>query len=97
MVQPRQFGSEIDPNRTENGELSEKLRAAIVYAAKKGVPKAQIARDIGCSRSTVYRTINHFQTYHTLQSLSRGGRPKKLTLSAIRYIYRIIRKFPTIS
>lgn len=93
----RSFGTEIDPNRLINHELSESARAAIIYAVNCRISKAKIARDFNVHRSTIYKTLKRFESTQNLTSLPRKGRPKKLPEITIRYIYRLVRKFPTIS
>lgn len=92
----RSFGTEISGNRGPSGELSEVQRAAIIAEAKAGKPKKQIATDFSINRSTVYSTINRFKQCHTLKSLSRSGRPEKLTPRQKRYVLRVARQHPQI-
>ncbi|KAF2231826.1 hypothetical protein EV356DRAFT_279833 [Viridothelium virens] len=49
--------AEISGNRAQGAEPSKESRAAILAAAGAEKSKAEFAREIGCSRSTVYDTI----------------------------------------
>ncbi len=90
----RQFGTEISGNRQKNEELSCEARAAILSAVAAGQPKKAVAAAFGCTRSTVYNTINRWTTTYGNKSRPRKGRPKQLTLREERYIYRMVRYQP---
>ena len=83
----RSFGTEIDPNRLINHELSEPARAAIVLAANYCISKTKIARDFKVHRSTIYKTLKRFKFTQNHTSLPRKGWPKKLP--EITYLFGI--------
>ncbi|KAJ5661429.1 uncharacterized protein N7477_009045 [Penicillium maclennaniae] len=93
----RSFGIEISGNRPRGAELSETTRAAIVYALELGGKPTQIAKDLHVSRQTIYNTKNHFQKHAHVKTNPRSGRPLKLTPSERRYVFRLVRRSPTMS
>lgn len=93
----RRFGQEISGNRQKHQELSDSTRSAILTALRCGQKKTQIARDFGCSRQAIYNTLTRFKSTKSTDSRARIGRPKKLSNTAIRQLYRIVRRFPKIT
>jgi transposase len=93
----RSFGTEISGNRPINAELSEAIRGAIIHSHESHEKPSQIASRLGISRSTVYNTINRFQTTGNLRSKPRTGRPSKLTPSERRYLFLVVHRNPIIS
>lgn len=70
-------------------------RAGIMGAYKCGVPIRQIALSLGWSRTTVHDTIKKADLRENHASLSRPGRPRKLTDRQKREIIRQVRLNPT--
>lgn len=79
-----------------SGELSTEARAAIIAKFEAGISKAAIARDFNINRSTVYRTVEHYQKYGFVHSLPRSGRPSVLTPRQKRALYIFARQEPVI-
>lgn len=88
----RQFGQEISGNRPRLNELSNEARASIYTAYNTGQSCTAIANAFQVHRSTVYRTLEHFQNNNTFTSSPRSGRPKKLNQSQERRILHIVRR-----
>ena len=63
--------------------LDAKEREIIVKLHNNGKGQGEISRLIGCSQPTVHRWIKCGLAGRTLQTLSRSGRPTKLTKKAI--------------
>lgn len=93
----RTSSQQVNANRQKHHELSEKTRSAIISAVESGQKKAKVARDFGCSRQAIYNTLKRYKTTKSTASRARIGRPKKLSDTAIRQLYRIVRRFPKIT
>ncbi|KAK4215365.1 hypothetical protein QBC37DRAFT_268111, partial [Rhypophila decipiens] len=85
----RAFGTEISGNRRPSGELSGNIRSAIVAAHSSGKSKAELAHDFGVHRHTIDSTLDRWHNHHTVDSLSRTGRPELLTPRQVRLVLRI--------
>lgn len=87
-------GIEDSSLRKAKGELSAELRLAILYAYQAGVTQSKLAIDFGCSRKTIFNTIQRFKQHNTLGSLPRSGRPMVFSDRTRHYIYLQPRRHP---
>lgn len=67
----RNFGTEISSNYAKSAELSTEQRSVILYALEVGCLSSKIATDFEVTRSTIYRTKEHFQQHIILKSCIR--------------------------
>lgn len=93
----RSFGTEISENRRLNAELSKDTRAAILYGLSLKESPTALAREFKVSRTTIYNTKKRWLANQNIESSPRSGRPARISQLASRYIYRIIRRFPSLS
>ena len=73
-------------------ELSLNERAAIKYLREAGLSYAQIAQQVGCSKSAVFKIYKPFENTGSIGKRRRSGRPKKSSDRAERAICRAARK-----
>ena len=73
-------------------ELSLNERAAIKYLREAGLSYAQIAQQVGCSKSAVFKIYKTFENTGSIGKRRRSGRPKKSSDRAERAICRAARK-----
>lgn len=59
--------------------ISSEQRARIVFLSGQGMTAREIARDVGCSHSTVVRWLQRFNSTGSLETLPRSGRPRATT------------------
>ena len=95
-----EFGRKISGNDMATSrvrkDLTEVQRSAILAARAAGVPRKEVALDFGISPKTVTATVNRWETYKTLKSLPRSGRPEKLSAREKRYFNRKVRREPRV-
>ena len=93
----RSFGTEISANRRPRSELFTEQRAALLEGLDAGKNITKLARDFGVARSTIYRTQERFRNQNSPKSGARSGRREKLSQTAKRYIFQMVRRRPRIS
>jgi transposase len=91
---PRRPLAAVSGNKSRGKELTPNVRGQITGKFKSGVSKNQIGKDLGISPSTVADTIRSKPERLDGKSLSRTGRPKKLSERDKRYIMILIKGNP---
>src|SRR5436190_24183846 len=84
----------LDLNRIKNKELSPYLRGSIQTWAAIGLGTAEIARKTFLTPETVKSTLSRNPQRHEGITLSRSGRPSKLSRRDRRTLLRYVRKNP---
>ncbi|WP_206734023.1 hypothetical protein, partial [Stenotrophomonas sp. MA5] len=84
----------INPNIRKGKELSPSQRGIIWGKYSAGVSKSAISRELQIPRTTVYDTIVKYPQRNETHSISRPGRPKKVTERDERHILIIIKGDP---
>ncbi len=87
----------LDLNRIRNQELSPWLRGSIQTWAAVGLGNAEIARKTFLTPATVQSTLQRNSQRHKGTTLSRSGRPSKLSRRDRRTLLRYVRKNPKLS
>src|SRR5947199_10860558 len=87
----------LDLNRIKNKELSPYLRGSIQTWAAIGLGTAEIARKTFLTPETVKSTLLRNSQRHEGITLSRSGRPQKLSRRDRRTLLRFIRKNPKLT
>src|SRR6266496_3670688 len=82
----------LDLNRIRNQELSPWLRSSIQTWAAVGLGNAEIARKTFLTPATVQSTLQCNSQRHEGTTLSRSGRPSKLSRRDRRTLLRYVRK-----
>jgi putative transposase len=72
--------------------------AILVEVASSPLPKRQVLRDLGVSKSTYYRWLRR-QDHQRLDDHPGGGKPawNRLTLQEVRYVLSAARELPELS
>ena len=70
-------------------ELSDRERTGIFYFRRAGHSFAEIARKVGCTKSTAYRIVQKHEKSGSLLREKRSGRPKKCSHRGKRIVRRI--------
>lgn len=73
-------------------ELGESERAAIYYLRVAGHSFAEIAKKVGCTKSTAYRIVQKHEKTGSLLRAKRSGRPKVISHRGERIVRRIFKK-----
>jgi transposase len=89
-------GSQISGNRSAGGELSLDQRNCIISKHEAGCTTKELAQEFMCSRRTIQRTIQRWETTSSNYSRPRSGHPPALTRREKRYAYRLARQKPKI-
>ena len=87
----------LDLNRIRNQELSPYLRGSIQTWAATGLGAAEIARKTFLTPTTVKSTLLRNSQRHEGTTLSRSGRPPKLSHRDRRSLLRYVRKNPKLT
>jgi transposase len=87
----------LDLNRIKNKELSPYLRGSIQTWAAIGLGTAEIARKTFLTPETVKSTLLRNSQRHEGITLSRFGRPQKLSRRDRRTLLRFVRKNPKLT
>ena len=87
----------IDPNSIKRKELSPFLRGKIFAKHSDGLSAANISRDLGIPRTTIWSTLQRESTQLDGKSFPRPGRPKSYTERDKRHILTIIKRNPFIT
>jgi transposase len=90
------YGSQISGNRSAGGELSLDQRNCIISKHKAGCTTKELAQEFMCSRRTIQRTIQQWETTSSNYSRPRSGHPPALTRREKRYAYHLARQKPKI-
>lgn len=70
---------EKNSKSSKAAQLTTTQRAAIVAAHEAGTPKTKIATDFGCTRTTIYRTLERYNKNQSHENREKIGRPKKFS------------------
>jgi transposase len=92
----RSYGSEISANRGAGAELSVAQRESIISKAEAGCTTKELAEEFACSRRTIQKTIQRWNTTGSNHSRPGSGQPASLSRREKRYIYRLARQNPKI-
>jgi transposase len=87
----------LDLNRIRNQELSPWLRGSIQTWAAVGLGNTEIAQKTFLTPATVQSTLRRNSQRHEGTTLSRSGRPSKLSRRDRRALLRYVRKNPKVS
>ena len=90
------FGAQISASRVASGELSVRQRNSIISKHEAGVASRDLAAEFRCSKRTINRTIQRFQSTYSNQSRPRSGQLPKLSRRERRYLFRLARQQPKI-
>ena len=79
--------------RKINPKAMEEIRIRAVHCVQAGESPETVIKTLGFARASIYNWLARYRTggWQALKTGSRSGRPKKLTGSQIRWIYRTIR------
>ena len=87
----------ISSNIIPNKELSPYQRAIIIGRSQAGQKPSQIGKELHIPRDIVKYTIHKNDSRNEAHSITRPGRPRKLSLRDERAILRILRLNPKIT
>jgi len=79
--------------RKISAEAMEEIRIRAVECVQSGESPEAVIKTLGFARACIYNWLARYRTggWHALRTGQRSGRPKKLTASQIRWIYRTVR------
>lgn len=70
------------------------FKMRIINDFKSGLTQKAISEKYSVDKSLVYRVLNRYSKFNSLETLHRGGRPRKTSKREDKYICRIIKKDP---
>lgn len=86
-------GVELNPGPKTSAQLTEKERWWIVFLSQRnGKSPTEIAREVGCSRQTVYAVLKKERKTGEIKDLPRTGRKRKLTTSEEKAVVKRTQK-----
>ena len=90
---PLLVGIELNPGPKTSAQLTDKERWWIVFLSQaNGKNPTQIAREVGCSRHTVYDVLKKEGKTGDIKDLPRSGRKRKLTASEEKAVVKRTRQ-----
>ncbi|KAJ5563087.1 hypothetical protein N7535_002469 [Penicillium sp. DV-2018c] len=84
----------LGPKDSGKAQLSTEQRPAIVYAHKDGATQTKLAADFGCTRKTIYNTLQRHSEEGKLENREKSGRPPIFDTRATRLIKLQARRHP---
>ncbi|KAJ5581878.1 transcriptional regulator family: Helix-turn-helix and Homeodomain-like HTH [Penicillium sp. DV-2018c] len=82
------------PKAIGKAQLSTEQRAAIICAHKDGATQTKLAADFGCTRKTIYNTLQRHSEDGKLENREKTGRPPMLSKRTCNLLHLQARRHP---